>query len=226
MVTLSDHVILALPDGFSVTKGEDRYDVDATGLRASAVHDGGALQRFNLEAEVVNVSGTTSAAMSGVTGALRRVPDQPAYSVAFNATEFAAAGASGSGSLALEGEAGIAPEAMGGTITIEDLRRIRVGRLDLTQGALALAMAADLDVAEDGEIEGDLTIRADNLSAAIAAEREAGRMPSEVLSLIEGTAQLLSGLSGREDSIDVGLEFRGGRTWLGILPIGPAPDLF
>ena len=50
-------------------------------------------------------------------------------------------------------------------------------------------------------------------------------MPPEILTLIEGAAQLLSGLSGRDDRIDLTFEFREGKTWLGFLPLGPAPKL-
>ncbi|MDO6585979.1 DUF2125 domain-containing protein [Salipiger sp. 1_MG-2023] len=219
MVWNRDHIILALPQGASLSSGEEVYHIDGDGLRASIVSDDGRMQRLHVEAAVLNLSGGVSAAMSGVTGAVTLIPEEPAYHATFNAAELALQDSLGSGGLRLDATVGVTQAGQA------DITRIRLARLELDQGALQLAATGDVDVTEGGVLDGKLSVRAENLAEALEAERKAGRIAPAMLAMIEQGAALLSGLSGRKDSIDATFEFRNGRTWVGILPIGPAPQL-
>ena len=225
MVWNRDHVIAALPRGARVQQGESSYMIDGEGIRASLVGDGGEPQRLHVEAAALNLSGDLAAAMSDVTGAVTRVNGAPAYRVAFNADELVLSAPSARGALRLDATVGLAGDGPAQDMTLDDVTDIRLTRLELEQGALTLAATGEAEVAEDGQLDGRISVRAENLSQAIAAEREAGRGAPGLLLALEQAASLLSGLSGRDDSVDVTLEFRGGRTWVGILPIGPAPRL-
>lgn len=225
MVWNKDHVIAALPQGAKLARDGKTYTLDGDGIRASLVSDGDVIRRFHLEAAVLNLSGDTSAAMSEVTGAITLAEDATAYHVAFNAGDFALSAPAGPGALRLDAMIRVAEGAPTRSITLKDMTGIRLTRLELEQDALTLAAAGDVDVGADGVLSGEISVRADNLSDALATERAAGRLaPGELLAL-EQAVSLFSGLSGRDDSIDVTFEFRGGKTWVGILPLGPAPRL-
>lgn len=222
MVWNPRHVILALPDGATLRRQDKDYRIDGDGIRASAVRDDGGWQRLNVEAEVLNLSGELTAALSGVTGAITRGATPPTLRMALNAVDVALPDSLGSGGLRMDLTAGLDRVAAD---SLEDLRSLRLDRFEIEQGALNLAATGDVDVDTDGALDGAVTLRAANLPEALKAERRAGRIPPGVLTVIEQGSQLLSGLSGRSDSIDLTFEFRGGRTWVGILPIGPAPRL-
>lgn len=110
---------------------------------------------------------------------------------------------------------------------IEDRRpqitRIELGLLDATWGRLALQAAGALDVAE-GRPEGTLTVRATNWREMIAIARASGQLPEGLADRLEDALGVLAGLSGRPETLDVPLRFALGRTWLGPVPLGPAPD--
>ncbi|ARE39560.1 High-affinity K+ transport system, ATPase chain B [Rhodovulum sp. P5] len=111
---------------------------------------------------------------------------------------------------------------------IED-RRPQITRLDLTMldakwGDLAVQAAGALDVDADGLPTGDVTLRATNWRDMIAIARASGRLSDGVADQVEATLGLIAGLSGRPETIDVPLRFARGLTWLGPVPLGPAPD--
>lgn len=111
---------------------------------------------------------------------------------------------------------------------IEDRRpqvtRIELGLLDATWGRLALQAAGDLQVA-DGRPAGTLTVRATNWREMIAIARASGQLPEGLADRLEDALGVLAGLSGRPETLDVPLRFALGKTWLGPVPLGPAPDL-
>jgi len=111
---------------------------------------------------------------------------------------------------------------------IEDRRpqptRIELSRLDAQWGRLSLMAAGDLDVDGAGLPSGELTLRATNWREMVGIVRNSGRVPQVLADRLEDALGLVAGLSGRPDAIDVPLRFAGGRTWLGPVPLGPAPN--
>nr|WP_274705608.1 DUF2125 domain-containing protein [Salipiger pentaromativorans] len=230
MVYNRDHVIVAFPDTQTLIRDGARTEIAGQGLRASLVRENGALLRANAEAEVLNISGEAPLALSGLTAAIARTEaGDRSYRIAVNATGIATGGAAlpGGSDDGLRLDSVVTFEE---PLRLEDYAearpaRIEIARAEIGKDALRLAATGAVDVDRSGRLDGRLSLRVENMDEAIAAERKAGRVPPEILSLIEGTAQLLAGLSGRSDTIDLTFEFRDGKTWLGFLPLGPAPRL-
>ena len=224
-----DHVIVAFPDSQTVSHEGARYEIASDGLRASLVRDGALLVRANAEAEVLNISGEAPLALSDLTAAISRADAEAnRYRIAVNAEGIATGASASSGTQ--DGLRLDTTLTLNAPLRLEDYaearpRRIEIDRAELDMNALKMAATGEVDVLDSGHLDGQLSLRVQNLSEALAAERDAGRLPPEVLSIVEGAAQLLSGLSGREDSIDVTFEFRDRKTWLGFLPLGEAPRL-
>ncbi|WP_414896896.1 DUF2125 domain-containing protein [Rhodovulum sp. YEN HP10] len=104
------------------------------------------------------------------------------------------------------------------------LRRVEIGRLDAQWGDLALQAAGSFDVDAEGQPSGSLTLRATNWREMIAIARNSGQLPAALADRLEDALGLLAGLSGRPDMLDVPLRFALGQTWLGPVPLGPAPN--
>ena len=225
-----DHVIVAFPETQVLTRDGARHEITAEGLRASLVRDGDLLLRANAEAGVLNISGEAPLALRDLTAAISRTEDNDRrYRIAVNAEGIATGGAALPGGsedgLELDAHVTLAEPLSLGAAGEPRPTRIEIARAEIGKDALRLAATGEMDVDEDGYPEGQLSLRVENVAEAIEAERRAGRVPEELLALIEGGAQLIAGLSGRRDTIDVTFEFRDRRTWLGILPLGPAPQL-
>ncbi|TCO71146.1 DUF2125 domain-containing protein [Rhodovulum euryhalinum] len=111
---------------------------------------------------------------------------------------------------------------------IEDRRpqitRIELGGLDAKWGDLELRAAGDLDVDAEGLPAGLLTVRATNWREMVAIARGSGRLPPGLADRVEDALGLLAGLGGRPETLDIPLRFAAGQTWLGPVPVGPAPD--
>ncbi|MGC9418013.1 MAG: DUF2125 domain-containing protein [Rhodovulum sp.] len=111
---------------------------------------------------------------------------------------------------------------------IEDRRpqitRIELAELDAKWGDLELRAAGDLDVDSEGRPSGALTVRATNWREMVEIARASGRVPPALADRIEDALELLAGLGGRPETLDVTLRFAGGQTWFGPVPIAPAPD--
>ncbi len=112
---------------------------------------------------------------------------------------------------------------------IED-RRPQITALDLREvnavwGGLILRAAGEITVDAAGVPEGVLTIRAENWREMVAMAVRAGLLPEQMRGTVEGLLGVVAGLSGDPEVIDAELTFSGGRTFLGPLPVGPAPRL-
>lgn len=112
---------------------------------------------------------------------------------------------------------------------VEDRRpqitQVALTSLDAKWGDLELRAAGTLAVDGAGRPEGTLTLRATNWREMLAIARASGRLPDAVADSLEPALDYLAGLSGRPETLDVPLRFARGQSWLGPVPIGPAPDL-
>jgi len=104
------------------------------------------------------------------------------------------------------------------------VRRVEIARLDAQWGDLALQAAGSFDVDAEGQPSGGLTLRATNWREMIAIARSSGQLPAPLADRLEDALGLLAGLSGRPEMLDVPLRFALGQTWLGPVPLGPAPN--
>ena len=104
------------------------------------------------------------------------------------------------------------------------LNTLNLRELRAMWGELELRAAGDMDVIDD-KPKGDLAITARNWRDMLALAVDAGAIDPRMASGAESVLKLLAASSGNEASLDVTLTFSGGRTFLGPIPIGPAPLL-
>ncbi|WP_243613983.1 DUF2125 domain-containing protein [Shimia aestuarii] len=95
----------------------------------------------------------------------------------------------------------------------------------LTWGRLDLHAAGQVDIDPSGYPQGEITLRATNWREIIALARQGEELPAALIDGIEQGLQLLSAMAGNPKTLDIPLNFRGGLTRIGPVPIGPAPRL-
>ena len=87
-------------------------------------------------------------------------------------------------------------------------------------GALELLAAGDLEIDASGEATGRITVKAQNWREILGLARASGALPDGLADTLE---QGLGLLAGRNDGIDIPLDFRSGRIWIGPLPVMTSP---
>lgn len=99
-------------------------------------------------------------------------------------------------------------------------RRIALRLAEARWGNLELLAAGDLDIDTSGEATGRITVKAQNWREILRMARASGELPEGMADTLE---QGLGLLAGRNDGIDVPLDFRAGRIWIGPLPVAESP---
>lgn len=94
-----------------------------------------------------------------------------------------------------------------------------------TWGELMLRGTGAVDVDPTGVLTGAVTVNARNWREMLDMAEAADAIPSDMRGAIELGLQLIAGLSGNASSIDATLDLRGGRAFLGPIPLGHAPRL-
>ncbi len=90
-------------------------------------------------------------------------------------------------------------------------------------GALRLAATGKITVDAIGQPKGSVSIKAEQWRDMLRVAVAAGALPEAVAQSVERALGLVANLSGRPDSLNVTLDFRDGRMFLGPVPIGAAP---
>ena len=104
-------------------------------------------------------------------------------------------------------------------------RHVNLRLADAKWGALRVLAAGEFSVDENGVPDGVITIKAENWRDMLSIAQEAGVLPPQAVSPIERALNLLEGLSGNPNALDIQLNLRGGAIAVGPIPIGPAPRL-
>jgi hypothetical protein len=104
-------------------------------------------------------------------------------------------------------------------------REIRVKLAEARWGRLELQLAGALTVDAGGLPDGSLTIKAKNWREILALAVNAGALPPGFAETLEDGLTLVASLAGNPQTLDVPLDFRNGRVFLGPVPIGLAPVL-
>lgn len=96
---------------------------------------------------------------------------------------------------------------------------------ELHWGALRLLAAGRVEVDTAGFPTGEITLKAENWREMLDMAQAAGLIPGPAVSPTEQVLDMLAGLGGNPDALEVKLGFRNGTVSLGPLPLGPAPRL-
>lgn len=105
------------------------------------------------------------------------------------------------------------------------LEALEIRDMTFTWGKLDLRGKGALVADASGFAEGRFDLRARNWKQMLKVAEDSGAVASGVASALRGGLGLLARLGGDGDALDVTLEFAGGRTFLGPVPIGAAPRL-
>lgn len=101
--------------------------------------------------------------------------------------------------------------------------RIDVKLIEAKWGKLELRLAGGFDVDAQGRASGKITIKAQNWRDILALGVGSGALPRQLAGPIEQGLNLLSGLSGNRNTLDLPLDLDQGQMKLGPIPLGPAP---
>lgn len=104
-------------------------------------------------------------------------------------------------------------------------RQVNVEQLHARWGDLNLTGQGAFDIGADGVPTGELGLVATNWREMVDIAVEAGAIDPGLKSTVLGALDLVARLGGDPDTLDVKLVFRDGRTWIGPVPVGPAPDM-
>lgn len=105
------------------------------------------------------------------------------------------------------------------------LEALEIRDATFTWGKLDLRGKGALVADADGYAEGRIDLRARNWKAMLKLAEESGALPPAVASALGGGLDLIARLGGERDRLDIPLDFADGRTFLGPVPLGPAPRM-
>lgn len=231
------HVIVAWPDAQTISTSEDEIEVTSDGLRASVVHDDGVLARSNIEAAVLNISGSEQAfAMAEINAALQRIDSsQSSYRLAVSVGSIAATtprvspdiGPNSLGSLRAEMDVTF-DEALtfnGQSDPPPRPRKIDLHRSEISYGSVIYKVTGAATLDDQGRATGDVSIAAENWREGLDAAGRNGDLPAEMVDILTELLSMLAMFNGTRDSLDVTLGLDRGTLMLGPVPIGKLPPL-
>lgn len=240
-----NHVIAVWPDRHTLATPQQKYAITSNQMQASLVVGADTalpVERANLVADTLAI--TDEAGSTTATTALRlaveRVPGSEArYHLGWAADNLAPARAARmridtSGQLpqtlsAFRADIEATFDRPWDRSAIEDTRpqptKITVKLAEARWGELELALAGSVDVDAAGLPSGTMTVKARNWRDILQMARASGQLPGGLADQLETGLALLSQMSGNTQTLDIPLDFRSGRVFLGPVPIGPAPNL-
>ena len=104
-------------------------------------------------------------------------------------------------------------------------RYIDLELVDIHWGPMRLLIAGKLDVDEAGTPSGSITIKAENWRDMLALAQANGALSENAVGTAERVLNLMTGVGGNPQALDVTLALRDGYVALGPIPLGPAPKL-
>jgi len=242
-----NHVIAVWPDQQLVATPDQKYDVSSADMRASLILNPGTaleVQRSTLTASALEVhpQGTRDGTRTeALTLAAERVPaeEAPAYRLGLSADGFAPAlpwkvKIDPKGTLpetldALSADLAVEFDKPWDRTAIEEARpQPRKVKLRLAQakwGRLELQAAGAVTVDAQGWPSGEVTIKARNWREILQLAVASGALTEGLAGTIEDALSLISQLAGNPKTLDIPLQFRNERAFLGPVPLGPAPNL-
>lgn len=105
------------------------------------------------------------------------------------------------------------------------VQALRLDDVTLVWGDVDLRGKGALVADAAGFPEGRIDLRAQNWQAMVDAAERSGALGSGEASALRGALGLVAALGGSPDRLETTLDFRGGRVFLGPVPLGSAPRL-
>lgn len=241
-----NHVIAVFPNDQLFATPQDKYQVVAEDMRASVVL--GADTRLPLERTTLTAANlaitpeSTSEATQAeaVRMAVERVATgQPTYRFGLAADGLSPA-LDWRVQLDPAGQLPDAFDALSADITVtfdkawdrsavEDARpqprRIDIKLAEARWGRLELLLAGEVDVDRNGLPEGEVVVKARNWRDILQMAVTSGTLKQGFADTLEGGLSLISQMAGNPETLDIPLNFAGGRVRIGPVPLGPAPVL-
>jgi hypothetical protein len=111
-----------------------------------------------------------------------------------------------------------------------EVARPQVTALDLSDltaqwGGIQMRAAGEVTVDAEGVPDGRITVKVTNWRDLLQVAGNAGLIPPPLMPTVERAFEVLAGLSGPRDTLDVPLTFANGVVSFGPLPLGPAPRI-
>jgi len=103
------------------------------------------------------------------------------------------------------------------------LQDISIRSFKLVQEKVRVSADGDLLIDPDGYIEGTLEFSVTHWRDVLKTATETGAFTADQLNKIEQALTTLTALSGNPNTLDFSLSFYNQTTYLGIVPVGPAP---
>ena len=105
-------------------------------------------------------------------------------------------------------------------------RAIDLKLAEAAWGELRLFAAGKVSVDDYGVPTGEVALKAENWREMVAMAQQSGALPVRAVEPLTKVLNMLAGLGGNPEALDLELGFRGGYVTLGPIPLGPAPRLF
>lgn len=239
-----DHLILVWPGEMSLQTTEQRIALTGEDLKGSVTFHPGPSREVNSATLVFKGLALNSDAGWHSAARELRLAARPGAGAAQYEIALEAIGLRpGGGVVGLAAEAGLAPPEV--ELLKADLevtfdrpwdrqaveqarpqpRAVEIREIAGKWGAMELRIAGDLRMESDGQVSGDVMIKSTNWREMLDLAQDTGALPEALHGTVEAVLNLLSGLTGRADTLDIPLTFADGRTRIGPVPVGPAPVL-
>nr|WP_255723170.1 DUF2125 domain-containing protein [Thalassobius sp. Cn5-15] len=236
-----NHIIAIWPNEQELATPFATYQISSDRMQASVVTAGTAvaLDRVNLAADMLQITGPSGdgTAMTALRAALM-AEDDKSYRFALSADDLAPArtfktlvdiddhlpGALSSFSADLR----MSFDALWDRHALEQSRpqptALTVTLAEAKWGELELALAGDLAIDELGWATGKLVVKARNWREIVQMAVAAGALTPDWAQTLSGGLEVVAGLSGNPNTLDLPLTFAGETLFFGPLPLGPAPN--
>ncbi|WP_412565177.1 DUF2125 domain-containing protein [Thalassobius sp. MITS945101] len=237
-----NHVIAVWPEKQLIATPLAKYEVSSARMQASIVTEGTdlALARSNLAADTLQITGPSGDGtnMTALRVGLLREGESNRYRFALTADDLTPARAF----RALVDQEGTLPRtlsAFSADITmgfdapwdrhaLEQARpqptALGVKLVEAKWGELELALAGDLEINAEGWANGKLTVKARNWREIVEMSVAAGVLRKGLAETLTGGLQMVAGMSGNPNTLDLPLTFYGETLYFGPIPLGPAPN--
>ncbi|MBL4874599.1 MAG: DUF2125 domain-containing protein [Rhodobacteraceae bacterium] len=240
-----NHMIAVWPGTHSYSTRNDTITINSSQFRGSLIFKPDtalSLDRMQLETADLVLTGTTdwraTAKEASVAFFAHNAPDIPpnSYDLYIKALEFSLP----STWRESVDQNGVLPEAIfDATLTYDNpwdrfaieqtnprVTAIKIRDIRFLWGALNLNGSGSIDVGDDGYVNGSFTLQAQKWRALLDVIVAANLLTPDLATALDRGVSFVAALSGNPEDIEIELRFKDKLTYIGPIPIGPAPRVY